>query len=95
MPDPVQLKTAYTDEQRDVIQVLEHMLGFAKEGKVSSVAIAYVRADRVTSSHTWSSSSTVPALIGAISGMQLQLQLDAMINARQNPDNKPPPQGAS
>ncbi len=94
MTEVVQLKTAYTDEQRDVIAVLERMLGYAKEGKVSSVAIAYVRADRTTSSHSWSSSSTVPALVGAISAMALQLQLDAMINARSNPDNRPP-QGAS
>lgn len=86
MTEITQLKTTYTDEQRDVITVLERMLTYAKEGKVSSVAIAYVRADRVTCSHSWSSSSTVPALVGAISGMGLQLQLDAMINARKNPD---------
>jgi len=87
MVDPVKLKTAYTDEQRDVIKVLENMLKYARDGKVSSVAVAYVRADRTTSSHSWSSSSTVPALAGAISGMLMQLQIEAMILAKKNPDN--------
>jgi len=83
-----QLQTATTQEQIDVIRVLQTMLDMAKEGKVSSVAVAYVRADRVSCSHTWSSSSTVPALVGACSGMMLQMQLHSMAQARANPDNK-------
>ena len=86
MTEVVQLKTAYTQEQADVIAVLEHMLNIAKEGKISSVAIAYVRADRMSCSHAWSSSSTTPALAGAISAMLLQLQLHSMQQARHNPD---------
>lgn len=90
MSEVVQLKTAYTDEQCDVINVLERMLAMAKEGRVSSVAVAYVRADRMSCSHSWSSSSTVPALVGAIYGMGMQLSLEAMMQARKNPDNQPP-----
>ena len=86
MTEVVQLKTAYTQEQTDVITVLERMLEIAKEGRVSSVAIAYVRADRMSCSHSWSSSSTTPALVGAISGLMLQLQLHSMQQAVTNPD---------
>lgn len=86
MTEVVQLKTAYTQEQTDVITVLERMLEIAKEGRVSSVAIAYVRADRMSCSHSWSSSSTTPALAGAISNMLLHLQLHSMQMAKMNPD---------
>ena len=86
MTEVVKLKTAYTQEQQDVIRVLETMLDMAKEAKISSVAVAYVRADRVSVSHSWSSSSTAPALIGAIAGMMLQLQISSMTLAQKNPD---------
>jgi hypothetical protein len=89
MTEVVQLKTSYTTEQQDVITVLERMLDIAREGKVSSVAIAYVRSDRMSCSHSWSSSSTTPALVGAISGMMLQLQLHSMQRALVNPDQAP------
>lgn len=88
MTEVVQLKTTYTQEQQDVIKVLENMLKLATEGKVSSVAIAYVRADRQSVSHSWSSSSTAPAMTGAIAGMLLQYQLNAMMLARANPDGE-------
>lgn len=87
MVEPVKLKTAYTQEQQDVLKVLEHMTNLAQEGRVSSIAIAYVRADRTSCSHAWSSSSTTPAMTGAISGLLLQYQLNSMALARQNPDN--------
>lgn len=91
MVEPVKLKTAYTQEQQDVLKVLEHMTNLAMEGKVSSIAIAYVRADRQTVSHSWSSSSTAPAMTGAIAGLLLQYQLNSMALARANPDNEGEP----
>lgn len=81
------LQTKQQDEQGDAVRVLEYMLTLARDGKVSSVAVAYVRADRVTTSHTWSSSSAVSALIGGVDTMKLQMELEAIGLARPNPDN--------
>jgi len=73
------LQTPIKTNQEASVEVLQRMLVLAQEGKVAAVAIAFVRADRVTASWSWSSSDTAPALVGAITGMGVAMSVDAFM----------------
>lgn len=79
----VGLKTPTQSDQEATVMVLEKLLAVAKEGRIASVAVAYVRADRMSTSQAWSSSTCVPALIGAVATMQAQLIQSAVTIAVQ------------
>lgn len=73
------LQTPLKTNQEASIDVLERMLQLAKDGKISAVACAFVRADRVSASWSWSSSDCAPALVGAITGMGVAMSIDAFM----------------
>lgn len=77
------LQTPRKTNQEAAIEVLERMLVMAKEGKVAGVAVAFVRGDRVSASWAWSSSDVAPAVLGAVTGMQTALAIDAFIQRRE------------
>jgi hypothetical protein len=53
----------------DVVCRLEEALGFAREGRISSVAIALVYRDG-TSGQCWSNAPSLSCLIGAVERMK-------------------------
>lgn len=77
------LQTPTKTNQEAAVLVLEKMLEAARDGRVAAVAIAYVRADRLSTSQAWSSCDCVPALIGAVTTMQMQLVQSAVTIAVQ------------
>lgn len=81
-----QLFTKQSRVREDVVTVLETALRMAREGKVDSVAIAIVLADRVTTTHAFSSSTCVGALIGATDNLKLSMQIMGLNKAEPNPD---------
>jgi hypothetical protein len=56
----------------DVIEKLEEALATAREGKLSSVAIAVVYRDGKTG-RSWSNAPSVPLLIGSIARLEAAL----------------------
>ena len=56
----------------DIIERLEEVLEVAREGKLSSVAMAFVWRDG-TCGHVWSSSPSLSCLVGAVARMQNKL----------------------
>ena len=73
------LQTPIKTNQEASIEVLTRLLAMAQEGKISAVAIAFVRADRISASWSWSSSDCAPALVGAITGMGVAMSVDAFM----------------
>lgn len=78
------LQTAQKTNQEASVEILERMLQMAKDGKVAAVAIAFVRADRVSASWSWSSSDCAPAVVGAVTGMQVALSVDAFMQRHES-----------
>lgn len=78
------LQTAQRTNQEASIEVLERMLQLAKDGKVAAVAVAFVRADRVSASWSWSSSDCAPAVVGAVTGMSVALSVDAFMQRQES-----------
>lgn len=76
------LQTPLKTNQEASIEVLERMLQLAKDGKVAAVAVAFVRADRVSASWSWSSSDCSPAVVGAIAGMQVAMVVDSYLQRK-------------
>lgn len=71
MNDNVEELVTASKENRDAaVLVLSRMLELARKGEVAAVAVAFVKKDRVSASYAWSSSDSVPALIGATVLMQ-------------------------
>lgn len=66
MEDPIALNTNTKANVDAAVLVLTKMLELAQRGEIAAVVCAYVRKDRVSVSYAWSSSDSVPALIGAI-----------------------------
>lgn len=79
------LQTPAKTNAEAALEVLERFVAMVKEGKVVAVAIAGVRADRVSSTWGWSSSDCAPAVVGAVAGMQTLMILDSHMQARAMP----------
>lgn len=77
------LRTQTQINQEATILVLEKTLEAARAGQIAAVALAYVRADRLSTSQAWSSCDCVPALIGAVTTMTMQLVQSAVMKAVQ------------
>lgn len=61
---------------QDVIATLERALRQARDGELSSVALAFVHRDGAVSAE-WSSLPSRPAMLGSISRLAHKINLDA------------------
>lgn len=78
-----ELVTPTQANQKAAIMVLEKALEMAKAGKIASVAIAVVFANRVSVMPIWSSCDHAPTLVGAVSILQHDMQAAVSTITRQ------------